>query len=114
MLRGRESGGVVLGGGLSGFPVIGEEVVEAVDGMSADAVEDVEEVSEGVDLESLAGRHKAGEDRGGSPAVVASEEQPVFSSDSNSPQAAFGAVVVYLEVSVPAVSAQGVPVRQHV
>ncbi|MDP2895892.1 MAG: hypothetical protein Q8Q12_04945 [bacterium] len=71
MLRGKESGGKVWGGGLSGFPVIGEEFLEAVHGVGADAVEDIAEVCERVDLESFARRDEAGEDGGGSPAVVA-------------------------------------------
>ncbi len=63
-----------MGGGLSGFPVIGEEFLEAFDRVGADALEDIAEVGEGVYLESFAGSDEAGEDRGGSPTVIAAEE----------------------------------------
>jgi hypothetical protein len=56
------SDGEVGGGVLSGFPVIGEEVVEAVNGMGADALEDVAEVGEGADVQSFAGGDEAGEE----------------------------------------------------
>ena len=64
MLRCKESGGDFLSGVLIGFPVIGEEVVEAVDGVGADALKEVAKVGEGIDLESLAGGGEAGEDGG--------------------------------------------------
>ncbi len=46
MLGCEGSGGEIVGGALSGFPVIGEELVEPVNGMSADAVKDVAGVGE--------------------------------------------------------------------
>jgi len=107
-------GGEVLAGGLSGFPVVGEEVVEAVDRMGADAVEDVAKVGEGIDLESFGRGDEAGQDGSSSPSVIASEEQPVLPSDGNSPQASLGAVVVDLQVSVLGVAHQGFPIRQHI
>ncbi len=84
--------------------------MEPVNGMGADAFEDVAEVRNGIDLESFAGSDEAGDDGSGSPAVIASEEEPVLSSDGDSPQAAFGTVVVDLQVSVFAVAEQGFPV----
>jgi hypothetical protein len=78
---------------------VGEEFLEAVDGVGADAVEDLAKVGKRFDLESFAGRNEAGQDRGGSSAVIAAEEEPVLSSDGNSPQASLGAVVVNLQVS---------------
>ena len=65
-----------MGGVLSGFPVVGEEVVEAVNGMGADAVEDVAEVGNRVDLESLAGSDEAGEDGRISPSVSLLKNTP--------------------------------------
>ena len=59
-----------MAGGLSGFPVIGEEVAEPVHGVGADAVEDVAEVGEGVYLESFARGDEAAQDRGGSSACL--------------------------------------------
>jgi len=96
--------------GSDGSPVVGEEFVEAVDGMGADALEDVAKIGERINLESLTRGDEAGEYGGGSPTVIATEEQPVFPSDGDSPQASLGAVVVALEVSVFAVAGQGFPV----
>lgn len=64
MLRCGESAREVLGGGLSGLPVVQEELLEVVHRVGADAVEDVAKVSEGVDLDSFAGLDEAGEDVG--------------------------------------------------
>ncbi len=64
MLKCRESGGEVLGGGLSGLPVVGEEFLEAVHGVGADAMEDVAEVGERLDLESLTNGDEASENVG--------------------------------------------------
>lgn len=114
MLRCKGSGGEVLGGGLSGFPVVRQEFLEPFGWMGADAMEDVAKIGEGIDLESLAGGDEAGEDGGGLPSVIAAEEQPVLSSDGDSTQAAFGAVVVDLQVSVLGVATQRFPVRQYV
>ena len=116
-MGGEGSGGEVVGGVVSGFPVVGEEFLEPFGGVGADALEDVAEVGEGIDLESLTRDDEAGEDGGGSPAVIAAEESRlggILPSDGNSAQAALGAVVVDLEVCVFAVSDQGVPVRQGV
>lgn len=55
MLGGGESGGQVLGSGLSGFPVGGEEFFEAAHGVGADALKDVAQIGERIDLESFAG-----------------------------------------------------------
>jgi hypothetical protein len=59
MLRYDGSGAEVLGGGLNGFPVVGEEFFEPFNRMRADAVEDVAEVGERVDLEPFAGLDEA-------------------------------------------------------
>lgn len=47
MLKCKESGGEVLGGGLRGLPDVGEGVFEPVHGVGADAGEDVPEAREG-------------------------------------------------------------------
>jgi hypothetical protein len=74
-----------VGGGVSGFSVVREESLEATDRMGADALEDVAEVGEGMDLKPFAGADEAGEDRGRSPGAIASEEEPVLASDGASP-----------------------------
>ncbi len=94
----------MLGGVSSDFPVVGEEVVEAVDGMGADAVKDIAQVGERVDLESLTRGDEAGEDGGGSSAFIAAEEEPFLPPDGDSPEASLGAVVVNLHVCVFAVA----------
>ncbi len=53
MLGCRGSGGKVLGGGLSGFPVVRQEFFEPVDGMSDDAGRHVPEVGEGGEAEHV-------------------------------------------------------------
>jgi hypothetical protein len=59
--------------------------------MVAEACEDVVQVGEGVDPESLAGCDQAGRDRGGrSHPLVAAIERPVAATDSDAPQAALG------------------------
>lgn len=67
------------------MPVVREEIVETAHGMGADAVEDVAEIGQGVDLESVAGGDEAGEDGGSSPPFLAAEEEPILSSNSDSP-----------------------------
>ena len=88
---------------MSDFPVVRQEFHEAVHGMGADALEDVVELCERVDLESFARGNEAGEDGGGSPTFIASEKEPVRSSTGDSPQASLGAVVVGLQVSALAI-----------
>ena len=70
--------------------------------MGADAPEDVAEASERVDLKSLARGGEADEDGGGSPAVIAPEEQPVLPSGGDSPRASLGTVIIGLQVTSPA------------
>ena len=45
------SGGEVLGGLLSGFPVVRDEFLEPLGGMGADALEDIPKVGEGIHTE---------------------------------------------------------------
>lgn len=63
MLKCKGSGGEVLGGVLSGFPVVGEQVVEAANGMDADAVENVTEVGERIHAEPFPCANEACADR---------------------------------------------------
>jgi hypothetical protein len=65
---------------VSGFPVVRKKFLEPFRWMGADAVEDIAEIHERVDLEPFAGLDEAGEDGGGSAAVVAAEEEPVLLS----------------------------------
>lgn len=61
---------------MSGFPVIREGFLEAVDRAGPDALKDVAEVGEEIGLEPPACNHKPGADRRGSPAFIAAKEQP--------------------------------------
>lgn len=65
------------------------------------------EICERVGLESSASRGEAGQDRVGSSAVVAAEEQPALPSDGDSLQASPGRAVVDLQVAVLGVADQG-------
>ncbi len=62
---------------MSGFPVVGKEVVEPVNRMSAYALEDIAEVAEGGDVESFACDGENAEDRCGLPTSLAAEQQPL-------------------------------------
>ena len=70
MLGGGGSGRKVSAAGLSGFPVAGEEIVEAVHNMIADAVKDADEVREPVDIESFAESDKLSQEDSGSRADI--------------------------------------------
>lgn len=78
MLRCGGSGGEVSSGASGGFRVVGEEFFEPFHRMGADAVEDVAKIDERLDLESRRRRDEAGEDRGGSAAVIAAEDSQFF------------------------------------
>ena len=71
--------------------------------MCADPLKDVAQVFEGINAETFAGGGNACENRRCSAAVVTAKKCPVLSSDCNSTQAAFGAIVVDLQVAVVAV-----------
>jgi hypothetical protein len=51
--------------------------------MSADAADDVSEVSEGIDIQALARGGETGQDGCRPTTVVASEKHPVLAADSN-------------------------------
>jgi hypothetical protein len=87
MLGSSGSGGEVLGDGLSGLPVVGEEFLAPLSWMGTDTLENVTETSEQVILISLARGDAAGEEGSGSRTLIASEEEPVLPSDGDSPQA---------------------------
>ena len=60
VLKVRWSRESVAGRGPSGFPVMGEQVLNLVDGMRGKALEDVAEVGERVDTVDLTGGDQAG------------------------------------------------------
>jgi hypothetical protein len=62
---------------VSSLPTVGEQVIELVVWVGADAGEQVAEVGEGFDVLALAGCGQAGQDGPGSPALVAAVEEPV-------------------------------------
>jgi hypothetical protein len=109
MLGGGGSGGEVFGW-CFGHPVVREEFLEPFGWVGADALEYIAEVGERVDLESLAGGDEAGQDGGGSPTVIAAEEQPVLPSESHCPQGALGAIGLDVKMSLLAVADQDFPV----
>src|SRR2546426_9721958 len=85
-------------------PLVGKQLGDSVLRMGADAFEDVAQVGKRIDAESFARGDEAGQDRRRPPAVVAPIEHPVFATNRDSTQAAFGTVVVDLQVAVLAVS----------
>jgi hypothetical protein len=64
--------------------------------MRADASEEITQVSEGIESESLAGRDETAEQGGGSSAGIAAIERPVAATDGDATQAALGTVIVDL------------------
>jgi len=68
-------GGSVL---VSGLPLVREQFGQPALGVSADALKQIAQISEGVDSESLRSCDEAAEHGGGAPAVVATIKHPVF------------------------------------
>src|SRR5208282_2685084 len=99
---------------LGGVPAVGEEFVEVVDWMSADAREHVAEIGEGFDVQALASGNEAGQYGAGAPTAVTAVEEPVVATHDKGSQAALGPVVVDLQFAVVAVVEQGLPVVQRV
>ena len=62
------------------LPLVGEEFGQSALGVSADALQQIAQISEGIDTESLRSRDEAAEHGGGAPAVVATIKHPVLSS----------------------------------
>jgi hypothetical protein len=58
--------------------------------MAADAFEDIVQVSEGIEAESLGSRDEAAEHGGGAAALAAAIEGPVATTDGDATQAALG------------------------
>jgi hypothetical protein len=58
--------------------------------MSADAFEDIAQVSEGVETQPFGGGDQAGQHGGGPATVVAAIERPIAATDSDATQAALG------------------------
>jgi hypothetical protein len=92
---------------LSGLPVVGEEFFEAAHPTAADAMGNGAKVDEEIVQELAVSRDRTGESGGGSPSVIASEEQPVPLPDASCPQAAPRAVAVDLQVGVLAAANEG-------
>ena len=95
---------------MSSLPTVGEQVIELVVWVGADAGEQVAEVGEGFDVLALAGCDQAGQDGPGSSAVVAAVEEPVVAAHHDVAEAALGAVIVDLQIPVFAVAHQRIPV----
>jgi len=51
-----------------GFPLVGEEFGQSAHGVSADALKQIAQISEGIDTQSLGSRDEAAEHGGGAPA----------------------------------------------
>ena len=97
--RGVRSGG---GGGsfLGGKPVDGQEFGDAFGGVALDAGEDIDKVGVGVGTDGAAALDEAQEHPGGIAADLATDEKPVFATDGQGAQGAFGHAVVGLEAGV--------------
>ena len=90
---------------------MGKQGVDVVGRVSADTVEDVAEVGDGIDLVAFATDSQAGEDCGGLASLVASGEQPVLAADNEVLDCLFGGIVVDRQSAVLSVANQCVPVR---
>jgi hypothetical protein len=82
--------------------------------MSADACEEVAQLGAEVDAESLAGRDYAGEYGCRPPAIIAAREHPVLAAHCDPTQAALGAVVVDLQITILTLAGERPPVRQRI
>ena len=82
--------------------------------MSAEALEDVAQTGNRINVEPLACGIEAGQHARRPPAVVASKGEPVLASDRDRAQAALGTVIVDFQITVLGVTDQGFPVRQRV
>ena len=96
------------------MPTVGEQIIEFLMWMGAEAREQVADVGEGFDVLALAGCDQAGQDGSGSSAVVAAVEEPVVAAHHDMAEAVLGAVVVDLHIPVFAVAHHRVPVLQGV
>lgn len=85
-------------------PLIGKQLSQSAARVGADAFEDVAQVSERIDIESLARGDEASQDRRSPSAIVTSKEHPVFPSDRDTTQTVLGTVVVDLHVTIFAVA----------
>ena len=99
---------------MGGLPLVGEEVLQAVDRVCADALEDVSQVGERIDAQVFACGGETGEDGGGPSAIVAAVKHPVFAPNRNAAQAALGSVVVDLQIAVLAIADQCRPIGQRI
>jgi len=82
--------------------------------MGRDAVDDIAQIDEGVDLQMLAGLHQRTEDGGAMRGGFAAGEEPIFAAEHDRAERLFRAVVVDLEPAVFGVARQGDPVAQRV
>ena len=88
--------GLCGGSGLaSSLPVVGKQFGQAVVRVRADACEDVAQVGERIDAESLASCDETAEHRGGAAAMVAAIERPVAATDRDATQAPLSAGMPY-------------------
>jgi len=102
------------GGGPGCLPLIWQELGEPAGGVGTDAVEDIAQIDERIDVEELAGGEEAGQDGGRPASGVAAEEDPVLATHSHPSQAALGPVVVDLQVTVLGVAEERRPVAEGI
>ena len=96
------------------FPVVGEELVDFVVGVGWDFGEEIAEVGEGINFVALGALDEAVESGGGVASAFAAGEEPVFASDGQRADGAFGGVVVDGEVAVFEVAGKRRPVVEGV
>ena len=82
--------------------------------VGGDALEEVSEVGEGIEVVAFGAGDEAEVDGGGVSAPVGAEEEPVFASECDGADCLFGGVVVDGEVAVGRVSVERVPVAERV
>ena len=77
-----------------------QKLCNSVDGMSANAGEDVLEPGEGIDFGTLTRSHKAAQHCASSATDIAAKEHPVGASHSNAANAALGGGIVDFQIAV--------------
>ena len=82
--------------------------------MRRDALDDIAQIQERIDLQVLARLHERTEDGGAVRRCLASREQPVFAAEHDRSERLLRPIVVDLEPSVFGVARQGDPVAQRI
>jgi hypothetical protein len=90
--------------------MIGKQFGESILGVIADALEEIAQVGKRIDVEPLAGGDEGREHGSGPSPFIAAVKHPILSTHRDSAQAALGAVVIDLQITVFTVADQRLPV----